>query len=151
MLLTYLEQGAALGQRVEDGVREEPGVVQQLVLVLDAVVAVYKVQVGLLRGALRGRAAARAAAQHVQVAVVAARVLGGQRQVEEQPLGQRGDVVQVAERRAGAPSVGAAVLGHVAGLVADAQPHALLGLLVLLDLCVQAVALLFGHPAELDG
>ncbi|TNN69199.1 hypothetical protein EYF80_020516 [Liparis tanakae] len=83
--------------------------------------------------------------------VVSARVLGGERQVEKQAFRQHADVVQVAERGGGASPVGAAVVGHVDFLaLADPERRALLGLLVLLDLCVQAVALLFGHSAKLD-
>lgn len=147
--LTYLKEGAALGQRVEDGVREESRVVQQLVLVLDVVVAFYEVQVGLFWRTLRGRVAACTAAQHVQVTVVSTSILWGQRQVKEQAFRQRGDLIQVAERGARASAVGAAVDGHVAVLLTGSVPHTFPGLLVFLDLCVQAVPLLFGHATKL--
>ncbi len=149
-ILTCLKQGAALGQRVEDSMWEESRVVQQLVLMLDAVAAVYKVQVGLFWWTLRGWAAACTAAQHVQVTVVSTCVLWGQRQVEKQAFRQRGNVIQIAEGGAGASSVGAAVVDHVTILLAGANSCTLLGLLVLLDLCIQAVTLLFGHSTKLD-
>lgn len=122
---------------------------QQLVLMLDAVVSVTKVQAGLLWGALRGGAAACTSSHHIQVTVVSSAIVRGQRQVKKQPLRQRCDVVQIAERGAGASPVGTAMVSCVALLLAGTNPSALLGLLVLLDLCVQAVTLLFGHSTKL--
>lgn len=108
--LTYFQQGAALWQRVEDGMREKSRIMQQLVLVFDAVVAVNKVQAGLLWRALRGRAAPCTSSQHFQAAVISTCILWGEGQVKKQALRQGCDVVQVAERGAGASPVGAAVL-----------------------------------------
>lgn len=101
--------------------------------------------------------------EQVQAAVLAG-LLRGQRQVKQ--VGQRRNVVQIAEGGAGASgAVGAAqtlldvlpggtaahrfLLGQ--GQSRGAATPGLLGFLVFLHLGVEAVALLLGHAAKLDG
>lgn len=104
--------------------------------------------------------------EQVQAAVLAG-LLRGQRQVKQ--VRQRRNVVQIAKGGAGASgAVGAAqtLLAVLPGgtsapgfLLGQGQSRgatapgatALLGFLVFLHLCVEAVALLLGHAAKLDG
>lgn len=123
---------------LQRAVREERRLQHQLVegLLLDER-GLSHIQAGLVgRGLCRG--------QEVEV-VVGAAAIGGEGEVKEEPVRQRGDVVQVREAAAHAGGVDTAQgLGLILGTAA-----LLLALLVLLHLGVEAVPLLLGHAAEL--
>lgn len=148
--LTYVKQGAGFRQRVEDCMWEESRVMEQLVLMLDTVAALYKVKVGLFRWTLRRWAAACTATEHFQITVVSTCIFWSQRQVKKQAFWECGDVIQITECCTGASSVRAATVAHVTTFLTGTVPRALLGLLVFLNLCVQAIALLFRHSTKLD-